>query len=107
MITCITQHQKTGRIFYSSHCESYTSVKIKELNLGAMEGIMNNLMESIGKMAIGTFGINVGLNNKRLKSVNTDDQSQNIATKVIKTVAPSIMNFFNAKKIVKDIKFDE
>jgi hypothetical protein len=80
VITCITQHQKTGRIFYSSHCESYTSVKIKELNMGAMQGVMNNLMESIGKLAIGTFGINLGLNNKRLKSVITDDQSQNIAS---------------------------
>jgi hypothetical protein len=26
---------------------------------------------------------------------------------MINTVAPSIMNFFNAKKMVKDIKFDE
>lgn len=26
---------------------------------------------------------------------------------MIKSVAPSIMNFFNSKKLVKEIKFDE
>lgn len=37
------------------------------------EGLVNNLMESISNMAITTFGLNIGLNNKRLKAVSTDD----------------------------------
>jgi hypothetical protein len=105
-VTCIKQHQKTGRIFYSSHCDSFTNVCIKELN-PLKDGVIGSLMEKIGSMAISTFGINMSLSNKRLKSLPADDQSENIATKMIKSVAPSIQYFFSQRKMVTDIKFDE
>ena len=106
IVTSIVQHKKTGRIFYSSHCENFINVKIKEIS-PAVDGIMGNLMDSIKNMAISTLGINSGASNKRLKSTNTDDLSQNPLTKVIKSVAPSISYFFNQKKMVQQIKFDE
>ena len=99
VVTCIVQHQKTGRIFYSSHCENFINVRIKELS-PMVDGLMGNLMDSIRNMAISTLGINYGGSNKRLKSVTTDDQAQNPLSKVIKTIVPSISYFFNQRKIV-------
>ena len=72
-----------------------------------VDGLMGNLMDSIRNMAISTLGMNYGNSNKRLKSTNTDDLSQNPLSKVIKSVAPSISYFFNQKKMVQSIKFDE
>jgi hypothetical protein len=106
VVSCIVQHNKTGRIFYSSHCDNFINVRIKELT-PMVDGLMGNLMDSIRNMAISTFGMNYGNSNKRLKSTNTDDLSQNPLSKVIKSVAPSISYFFNQKKMVESIKFDE
>ena len=92
---------KIGKIFYSSHKSNFTDVQIKELrfesNIGATQ-LLASYFGKFGAMAERGLGADKQQKFKKLKAINSVENSEYRATTMIKSVLPSFLNIFAERK---------
>jgi hypothetical protein len=113
VVTKIVQVQKTGRILFASHLESYTNSSIKELHLDGQDnryltsllGGLSTVVGQISRLAVSVgIPVNTVQQNKRLKSSYPREISQSTGLTVMQKVIPSALtSIFNDKRVAVDL----